>query len=191
ERTGELKLLNARLETLSATDGLTGLANRRHFDEVLDTEWRRSLRNGQPIAVGILDVDWFKKYNDHYGHLSGDDCLKHVAKVLATHFSRAGDLVARYGGEEFAFIMSGTDGNNALTMAQRLCQALEDTDWKHEQSTYGHITASVGVASILPSDNTSPLALLKAGDEALYLAKAQGRNQAVLSTWRIEADQQE
>jgi diguanylate cyclase (GGDEF)-like protein len=188
ERTGELKLLNARLETLSATDGLTGLANRRHFDEVLDTEWRRSLRSGQSIAVGILDVDWFKKYNDHYGHLSGDDCLKHVAKVLATHFPRAGDLVARYGGEEFAFIMCGTEGTHALTMSQRLCRALEETDWKHAQSSFGHITASVGVASVIPRENTSPLALLKAGDEALYLAKAQGRNRAVLANWPGETE---
>ncbi|MBK6651058.1 MAG: diguanylate cyclase [Betaproteobacteria bacterium] len=149
ERTGELKLLNARLETLSATDGLTGLANRRHFDEVLDTEWRRSLRSGQSIAVGILDVDWFKKYNDHYGHLSGDDCLKHVAKVLATHFParRPGRPVW---GEEFAFIMCGTEGTHALTMSQRLCQALEKLDWKHAQSSFGHITASVGVASVIP-----------------------------------------
>lgn len=183
ERTGELKLLNAKLETLSATDGLTGLANRRRFDEVLNSEWRRALRHEQPIAVGILDVDWFKKYNDRYGHVSGDDCLRHIAKVLTSHFPRAGDLVSRYGGEEFAIIMFGADGPSALSMAQKLCISLADTQWKHEESAFGHITASVGVASVIPTEGRSPLELLKAGDEALYLAKARGRNQALLSNW--------
>ena len=186
ERTADLNLLNAKLEALSATDGLTGLANRRRFDEVLNTEWRRSSRAGQYIAVGILDVDWFKKYNDHYGHLSGDECLKQVAKVLASNISRAGDLVARYGGEEFAFIVLGADGKSALAMAQKLCEALEEADWKHETSEFGHITASVGVVSMVPNDETSPLLMLKAADETLYRAKAQGRNRAILSDWRVE-----
>ena len=180
ERTDELTLLNARLEALSATDSLTDLANRRRFDELLEAEWRRALRDGRAMSVGVLDVDWFKKYNDRYGHFAGDECLRHIAKVLSSSICRAGDLAARYGGEEFAFIAVGADGASVLAMAQKLCESLAASDWKHEASEFGRVTASVGVASIVPTEETSPLELLKAADEALYQAKAQGRNRAVL-----------
>lgn len=180
ERTNELELLNAKLEALSVTDGLTGIANRRHFDEVLEREWRRALRAGQPLAVGMLDVDWFKKYNDRYGHLSGDECLKHVADVLSISICRTGDLAARYGGEEFAFIALGVDSESALAMAQNLCAALSASQWKHEESEWGYVTASIGVATMIPTQDTSPSDLLMAADGALYQAKGRGRNQVVL-----------
>jgi diguanylate cyclase (GGDEF)-like protein len=179
-RTEELRLLNAKLEVLSATDAMTGLANRRRFDEVLNSEWRRAQRAGQPIAVGLLDVDWFKKYNDRYGHLAGDECLRHVAQVLAAGMGRAGDLAARYGGEEFAFIALGADGESALAMARKICDSLAASGWRHEASEFGIVTASGGVACFVPDDDSSPQALMKAADEALYLAKAQGRNKVVL-----------
>ncbi len=180
ERTEELKQLNLKLASLSETDSLTGLANRRRFDDVLNAEWRRALRLGQPLAVGLLDVDWFKKYNDHYGHLAGDDCLKHIATVLGATVCRTGDLAARYGGEEFAFIAPGIDGEQALKLAEKVCAALAASAWPHASSAFGYVTASVGVACVVPADTSSPLALVKAADDALYQAKAQGRNRAVL-----------
>jgi diguanylate cyclase (GGDEF)-like protein len=176
QRTEELRLLNARLETLSATDGLTGLANRRQFDEVLDSEWRRAQRMRQPMAIGILDVDRFKQYNDLYGHLAGDVCLKTVAEVLMAHIGRSGDLAARYGGEEFAFIAIGVDQDGALALAQKICDALSACAMPHRGSEFGHVTASVGVSSMVPDEGTPPLTLVKAADDALYQAKEQGRN---------------
>ena len=179
-RTDELTLLNAKLEALSATDSLTGLANRRRFDELLEAEWRRGLRERRPLSVGILDVDWFKKYNDCYGHVAGDQCLQQIAKVLSASVCRAGDLAARYGGEEFAFIAVGADAQSVLALAQRICESLVQSRWQHESSEFGCVTASVGVASIVPTEDASPLDLLKAADEALYQAKEQGRNRALL-----------
>jgi diguanylate cyclase (GGDEF)-like protein len=180
ERTDELKRLNQRLAALSETDSLTGLANRRRFDDVLTTEWRRAQRLGQPLAVGLLDVDWFKAYNDHYGHLAGDDCLKRIATVLGDTVSRTSDLAARYGGEEFAFIAPGIDGEQALKLANRVCEALAASGLPHAGSSFGHVTASVGVACIASSDVSTPQELVQAADEALYRAKAAGRNQAVM-----------
>lgn len=181
ERTEELRQANLKLASLSETDSLTGLANRRRFDDVLATEWRRAQRTRQPLAVGLLDVDWFKKYNDHYGHLAGDDCLKQVAAVLTQTIGRTGDLVARYGGEEFVFIAPGLDGEQARILAEKVCQTLAAFACPHVGSAFGHVTASVGVASVVPSDETSPRALIKRSDDALYQAKASGRNQAVLA----------
>lgn len=180
ERTEELKRLNKRLAALSETDSLTGLANRRRFDDVLTTEWSRAQRLGQPLAVGLLDVDWFKAYNDHYGHLAGDDCLKRIATVLGDTVSRTSDLAARYGGEEFAFIAPGIDGEQALKLANRVCEALAASGLPHAGSSFGYITASVGVACIASAESSSQQELVQAADEALYRAKAAGRNQAVL-----------
>ncbi len=181
ERTNELQILNGKLEALSSTDGLTGIANRRHFDKVLSSEWSRAARLGQPLALAMLDIDWFKKYNDHYGHLAGDECLRSVASFFTSNISRNSDLVARYGGEEFAFIVPATDGSRALSMARKVCEALYALALPHELSPYASVTVSIGIAAMVPQKIDAPNILLKAADEALYRAKEQGRNQAVLA----------
>ncbi|MDD2684684.1 MAG: sensor domain-containing diguanylate cyclase [Gallionella sp.] len=181
ERTGELEILNRKLEALSTTDGLTGIANRRRFDQVLESEWNRAARSGQPLALALIDVDWFKKFNDHYGHQAGDDCLRHVADVLAASVCRTSDLVARYGGEEFAFIAPATDADSALTMARKICEALHARGLPHEKSDFGCLSASIGVAVMIPKETDKADVLLKAADAALYRAKEQGRNKAVLA----------
>jgi diguanylate cyclase (GGDEF)-like protein len=181
ERTNELQILNRKLEALSTTDSLTDIANRRCFDEKLAHEWRRASRHGQPLALAILDVDWFKKYNDHYGHQKGDECLRTIAGVLADNICRDGDLVARYGGEEFVFIASATEGATALNMARKICEAIQALALPHEMSEFGMVTASIGVAAIVPGEGLNPDIVLKAADEALYRAKELGRNRAVLA----------
>lgn len=181
ERTDELQILNRKLEALSATDGLTGIANRRRFDEMLASEWSRAARVGQPLSLAILDVDWFKKYNDHYGHHEGDECLRSIVGVLTANICRTGDLVARYGGEEFVFIAPATDGVIALNMARNVCEALQSLALPHEMSGFGSVTVSIGVAAIVPREGLTPDILIRAADEALYRAKEQGRNRAVLA----------
>jgi two-component system, sensor histidine kinase LadS len=181
ERTAELQILNSKLEALSTTDSLTGIANRRRFDEVLESEWIRAARLGQPLALAMIDIDWFKKYNDHYGHQGGDDCLKNVAAVLAANVCRTGDLVVRYGGEEFAFIVPATEGGVALNIANKIIDALQTLALPHKMSMFGYVTASIGVAAIIPEHGLAPDILLKAADEALYRAKEQGRNRALLA----------
>jgi len=180
-RTAELQLLNARLEEISTTDGLTGVANRRRFDAVLASEWTRAARLGQPLAIGLMDVDWFKHYNDHYGHQAGDDCLRRVARLLADNICRTGDLVARYGGEEFDFISPATTAADALDMAHRVCAALQALGLPHDKSAFGCVTVSIGVAAVVPAEGSTPDELLRAADGALYTAKAQGRNQVILA----------
>ena len=179
ERTAELQAANQQLEVISTTDALTGLANRRHFDAVLASEWTRAARSGQPLALGFMDVDWFKKYNDHYGHPAGDECLRHVARVLSEGICRTGDLVTRYGGEEFVFITPATTIENAVLMAQRVCEAMQALALVHELSEFGCVTVSIGVASLLPTEGGTPADLIKAADKALYAAKQQGRNRVI------------
>ncbi|MES2877085.1 MAG: diguanylate cyclase [Pseudomonadota bacterium] len=179
ERTRELEASNLQLAALSTTDALTGIANRRRFDEVLATEWSRAIRTGQPLALGLLDIDWFKQYNDHHGHQAGDDCLREVARVFAANVCRSGDMVARYGGEEFVFIAPETSAEAALQMANRVCVALSALAIPHADSEFGHITVSIGVASMVPSTDNSGEALLRAADQCMYRAKKLGRNQAV------------
>jgi len=180
ERTNALQAMNRKLEALSARDGLTGIANRRRFDEVLAQEWARAARQGQSLAIAMFDVDWFKKYNDHYGHLAGDECLRMVAHTLDASVCRTGDLVARYGGEEFVFIAPATNGDDALTMARNVCKALEALALPHASSQFGCVTISAGVAALIPAAGDASDILVQRADEALYLAKAQGRNRAVL-----------
>jgi diguanylate cyclase (GGDEF)-like protein len=181
DRTAALEEANRQLQVLSTTDGLTGLANRRHFDEVLVSEWRRALRAGTQLSLMLIDVDYFKKYNDHYGHQAGDDCLRRVAKTLEAHALRAGDRVARYGGEEFALITTTLHAEKSLQHAQALCNSLEQMALPHGMSPFGFVTASIGVAVIVPAEGRTAEHLLKQADLALYCAKAQGRNQAVLA----------
>ena len=179
DRTAQLQEANRQLAEMSMTDGLTGIANRRRFDVVLASEWNRAERLGQPLAIALLDVDWFKKYNDHYGHVAGDDCLRNVAKILTENVRRAGDLVARYGGEEFAIIVPTADGSNALGIAQSVCEAIRALEVQHVGSEFGCLTVSIGVVSMVPGKNDSPNALLQLADQALYRAKQSGRNRVV------------
>jgi diguanylate cyclase (GGDEF)-like protein len=170
---------NLGLQQLAHTDTLTGLANRRRFDEVLAHELRRAELGNSALALVLLDVDLFKKYNDRYGHPAGDACLQGVARVLATQTNRTRDLPARYGGEEFALILPDTDAAGALAVAQRIRAGIEAMGMAHEASPFGIVTASLGVAALLPErapDVASAAALVERADCALYRAKEAGRN---------------
>jgi diguanylate cyclase (GGDEF)-like protein len=167
--------------TLSATDGLTGLANRRHFDEVLRSEWARAARSGEPLAVVMLDVDHFKKFNDTYGHQAGDACLVRVAHALQAGARRASDLVARYGGEEFSIVLPNTGAAEAREMGDALRRAIEQLDVAHEQAGACKVTISVGIAVQWQQGCADPDALMRLADGALYRAKDAGRNCVVLN----------
>ncbi|MDB5774842.1 MAG: PleD [Herbaspirillum sp.] len=179
QRTRELETSNSKLAALSATDGLTGIANRRHFDQVLDSEWSHAMRSGLPIALMMLDVDLFKQYNDRYGHQAGDDCLRAVARILSLNVRRTDDFVARYGGEEFAVIVPMTDHANALDLAETICRSLEALALPHAVSPFNVVTISIGVAVRVPGKNESMQALVHMADLALYQAKQLGRNRVV------------
>jgi len=181
ERTEELENANRQLAKLSVTDGLTGIANRRHFDEVYADEFSRAARNGQPLTLMMLDVDLFKKYNDHYGHQAGDEALKRVAAVLSDNARRPADLAARYGGEEFSIIAANTDRSNAKQIAETIRSAIEALAIPHEQSAHGKVTVSIGVAVLSSESRVSLEQLLTMADEALYRAKAAGRNRAEIA----------
>ncbi|MDI4633867.1 diguanylate cyclase [Pelomonas sp. V22] len=181
-RTAELEDLNRRLEAMSTTDGLTGIANRRQFDARLASEWTRALRLHQPLALALIDVDFFKKFNDRYGHQAGDDCLRRVARALAATLHREGDLVARYGGEEFVFIAPASDAAAALQMASRVSAAVRELAIPHADSPSGLLTLSIGVAACVPQAESLAATLLAAADQALYQAKAQGRDLVLLGT---------
>jgi two-component system, sensor histidine kinase LadS len=181
ERTQQLQALNDKLEALSMVDGLTGIANRRQFDQVLQKEWQRMQRQQQPLALVMLDVDWFKRYNDHYGHPAGDQCLRAVAQAIAG-VGRGSDVVARYGGEEFVLIAPASGADQALALAQRACAAVQALALPHAGSELGVVTLSCGVAAMVPPPGQDNEPLMHAADAALYRAKHQGRNQAVLAT---------
>ncbi len=186
----ELKRQRDVLENLSSVDGLTGVANRRHFDEVLDTEWRRALRNGNVVSLVMVDIDFFKSYNDRYGHMAGDDCLKRVAGELQQALSRAEDFLARYGGEEFSVILPGTDGPGAAVVAERLRERVAAVNIRHEGSQVAdRVTVSVGSATSHPTCSDSPSELLEAADKMLYEAKLSGRNRCVSVDLRTSCDQ--
>ena len=177
-----LKRLNRTLESMALQDGLTGLANRRQFDTLLATEYKRARRTGMPLSVMMLDVDYFKQFNDIYGHPEGDRCLKQVTDTLSRTIARAGDLVARYGGEEFSILLPNTELGTAEMLAQRVCSAIENLGVPHTGSPFGKVTASVGVASLMPATGIAHQMahqgdLVHAADRALYLAKRNGRNQ--------------
>lgn len=177
KRTQELQAANRQLEVLSATDSLTGLANRRHFDTIWQQEWQRATRQGLPLAVIMLDVDHFKAFNDEYGHPAGDDCLRQVAKVLAGTARRAGELAARYGGEEFVVVLPNTTTQVARQTAdliRRDVQALAIAHAKSATSTV--VTVSLGFSARVPALEDGLYSLLQEADDALYQAKRQGRN---------------
>lgn len=182
ERTAALEAANRQLEEMSRTDGLTGLANRRHFDTMLTAEWARALRSGHSLGLGLLDVDWFKAYNDDMGHLAGDDCLRQIAAVLTeTVGRRSGEVVARYGGEEFAFIVPGADAGQLQALGERILAALRARALQHPSSPAGIVTASIGLAAAVPPAGGRPEPLLQAADAALYAAKAAGRDRVQLA----------
>jgi diguanylate cyclase (GGDEF)-like protein len=172
-----LRDANRRLERLSSLDALTGIANRRAFDEVLETEWRRAARAGTPLSLVMADIDCFKSFNDGYGHRHGDDTLAAVAGALQECLHRAGDFVARYGGEEFVVLLPGIDGPRAAAFAETLRARVEALGIAHERSTVAPVvTVSLGVASAVPAKGVAASTLIDAADRALYRAKGEGRN---------------
>jgi len=182
ETTRQLEEANRRLERLSTVDPLTGVANRRRFDEVLDLEWRRLARAERPLSLLLIDIDCFKAYNDTLGHLEGDRCLTRIGALLADGAHRAGDLVARYGGEEFAILLAGAGEDAALRVAESIRQDLEELGEPHPASAVADsVTASVGVATVVPKRGTLPIELIAAADEALYRAKRSGRNRVEIT----------
>lgn len=176
----ELEHANQRLEHLSTQDDLTGIANHRYFQEHFDLEWRRQCRSGRPLALLMIDVDYFKAMNDALGHLTGDECLRQIALTLARSLRWAGDVVARYGGEEFVVILPETDIEKAITLGERLRTAIEDMGFEHPNSKVSrYVTVSIGVASIVPADQQNSDELIAMADRAMYRAKQTGRNRVV------------
>ena len=171
ERTAQLEEANRRLEELSFVDGLTEIANRRQFEQILDLEWRRAVRSGAPLSLILADIDHFKKFNDTYGHQAGDRCLRDVATLMDAIVQRAGDQVARYGGEEFAAMLPETEAEGAAAIAERMRQAVEGLETEG-----GRVTVSFGVATTIARDGATADALVAAADSALYEAKRAGRN---------------
>ncbi|MFK3738653.1 diguanylate cyclase [Massilia sp. TN1-12] len=167
---------NEELQKLAALDGLTGIANRRRFDEAARFEWQRGRRRGSPLALLLCDVDSFKLYNDHFGHPAGDLCLKKAAAVLTAQLKRPADLAARYGGEEFALLLPDTDLAGALQLAESCRAELERQVMPHPRADCGIVTMSVGVACAVPDDDATLEDLIEAADSALYAAKRGGRN---------------
>lgn len=175
----ERKLTEFRVEELAILDGLTGIANRRRFDEFLESEWRRARRYGHPVSLALIDIDYFKPYNDLYGHMAGDECLRRISDILKGFSRRPEDLVARYGGEEFAAVYGNMSADAANQLAESIRQKIEQQNIPHGCGTAsGCVTASVGVATFYPDREQvmKPSDLITAADKALYRAKESGRN---------------
>jgi diguanylate cyclase (GGDEF)-like protein len=180
DRTAELQQANQELLRLANLDGLTQVANRRCFDDYLGLEWKRHLREQQPLGLIMIDIDYFKRYNDYYGHQGGDDCLIRVAQTIAKIPQRATDLVARYGGEEFVVVLPNTNAESALIVAEEIRSAIAFLKIPHAASKVSHyVTLSLGVASLIPTPENSPEALIAKADRALYTAKEKGRDRAI------------
>lgn len=181
EMSRELAAANRELEKLSRQDGLTGIANRRHFDSYLQLEVRRAARERQPLSLILADVDHFKAFNDRFGHQAGDDCLRQVAGALCLAGRRPADLVARYGGEEFALVLPGTMVDGAIEVAQSISKLVGGLEIAHARSESEQgVTLSQGIASLVPDRETSSEDLIQRADQALYQAKQQGRNRFVV-----------
>jgi diguanylate cyclase (GGDEF)-like protein len=174
-----LKRQSDLLRAMARVDALTGLANRRHFDETLSSEWRRCTRSGNPLSLALIDIDHFKLFNDHYGHQAGDSCLQQVSACLKAGFARSHDLVARYGGEEFVCVMPETPLEGAEAKAQALEKAVRALRIPHDKSTVagGIVTISLGVAVAMPTVGDDCAALILCADRSLYMAKDAGRGQ--------------
>ncbi|UZJ43449.1 sensor domain-containing diguanylate cyclase [Marinimicrobium sp. C6131] len=176
----ELIKLQKELETLSYQDGLTGVANRRMLDSILDVEWLNARRNCQPLSVLLIDIDYFKQYNDRYGHLQGDDCLRSIAQTLDAVASRPRDFLARFGGEEFMLVLPETDEKAARAVANRCRQAILKLQIPHAASGASQLVSiSVGVASIIPDHEGELAEFIESADRKLYQAKLEGRDRVV------------
>ena len=171
----------SELAMLARTDGLTGLNNRRTLGEILDQEWRRAKRNRSVLSLLFVDIDWFKLFNDTYGHQAGDDALAAVAKCIGENIRRPGDSAARYGGEEFVIVLPDTSPEGAVSIAEKIRAAIADLAIEHAASRYGRVTASIGAAAWTPDGDVDVSAVIRAADQALYEAKATGRNKVAQS----------
>lgn len=194
QRTSELQLANEQLIILSVQDGLTGIANRRMFDNYLAKEWRRAMREQLPLSLILLDVDFFKKYNDTYGHQQGDRALIAVAETLQRHIRRPADLAARYGGEEFAIILPNTADDGAMLLAERIRAGVQELAMEHRASEVSaHLSISLGVVSVIPqpsADNHGVNTLVETADQGLYQAKQQGRNRVIKMEFTASSTQE-
>jgi diguanylate cyclase (GGDEF)-like protein len=178
-REEELQIANQHLEEMASLDGLSGLANRRGFDRELEREWQRAGERGEPLALMMVDIDHFKLFNDRYGHVPGDTCLRAVGETLSLVTLETAVLVARYGGEEFALLLPGLDIERATALADEARRAIEDLLIDHAESPCGHVTVSIGVESTVPQKGQTAAGLVEAADRALYDAKRRGRNTVV------------
>ena len=167
---------NARLTLLASLDGLTGIANRRSFDERLTQEWNRAVRLRKPVALAMIDLDNFKQFNDLYGHVAGDQCLCAVADALSAQVQRPEDLVARFGGEEFALLLPHTSAEGAREVVDRLRSAVLELGIEHIGNSWKHVTVSIGYAALIPTQSDRQSSLIQLADAALYQAKSGGRN---------------
>jgi diguanylate cyclase (GGDEF)-like protein len=181
-RTRELEQENQKLRRLSYLDGLTGISNRRHFEEIFDLEWRRACRAGTALSLIMIDADFFKAFNDAYGHQHGDNCLIRLASILRNSVNRPGDMVARYGGEEFVVVLPETEAQGASELAEVIRARVETMEITPEGLPADKaVTISLGVVTDYPTRGFSSAALISAADDALYQAKEEGRNRVVIS----------
>ncbi|MBB5192281.1 diguanylate cyclase (GGDEF)-like protein/PAS domain S-box-containing protein [Silvimonas terrae] len=176
--------LQRELEALSFKDGLTGIANRRRFDSSLEVAWSTAARGNEPLSLILLDIDFFKQFNDMYGHIAGDKSLTNVAQTLNLALAGPRDLAARFGGEEFVILLPETDANGALEVAERCLRLIEKQKIPHEKSDgTSTLTVSMGVGTLIPTEATSPTDLVQAVDKLLYVAKQKGRNRIEAAQW--------
>jgi diguanylate cyclase (GGDEF)-like protein/PAS domain S-box-containing protein len=176
----ERKMAEEQLKFIASMDGLTGIANRRHFDTTLDLEWRRAMRSVSPVSLIMIDIDFYKNYNDSYGHLAGDSCLQKIAHTIRDSLRRAGNFAARFGGEEFTVILPDTNAKEAYVFAESLREKIENLNIEHKDSIVGsNVTVSLGVSSLIPDKNRTRDELISLADKALYKAKQGGRNRVV------------
>jgi len=176
-RTQELEMANEQLRLLSNLDGLTGISNRRYFEETLVQEWKRSFRDKAPISLLMIDIDFFKNYNDTYGHQAGDECLRQITDAFAHRVRRPGDFAARYGGEEFVVLLSNTPIKGAVKVGEDIRQLVENLRIPHKTSAVSeYVTTSIGIVSVIPQTFNDPTSFVRKADIALYRAKRGGRN---------------
>ena len=179
-KTKELELANEELQRIARIDALTGIANRRYFDEVFFNEYNRAIHEQRSISLLMIDIDFFKKYNDNYGHVSGDNCLKKVTQAISKEVHRSGEIIARYGGEEFVVLLPNTDTKEAMLVANKIIHSVSSLKTPHCSSTVcAYVTISIGATTMANFKGYNQLDLLKIADKALYMAKENGRNQVM------------